>query len=137
MYAPHVSNAPSVSEQVTPFFQAAQCTRPIYLVNQLFKTFFLLNDQQSLNNKLAKARKMRKPTGTLSLKFFGPGKLWVKKVLAQNIFIELIHSKKISFHSSVFSFLLSKNGAKKKPDVLSLLFDLFASKDAVYNIVIL
>ena len=28
-------------------------------------------------NKLAKARKMRKPAGTLGLKKFGPGKLWV------------------------------------------------------------
>ena len=75
---------------------------------------------------LAKARKMRKPTGTLSLNVFGPGKLLVKKVWAQNIFIELNHSKKINFHSSVFSFLLSKNGAKKSLkmclDVISLLF---------------
>ena len=31
-------------------------------------------------NKLAKARKMRKPSGTLSLKKFGLGKLWVEKV---------------------------------------------------------
>ena len=30
-------------------------------------------------NKLAKARKMRKPPGTLGLKKFGPGKFWVKK----------------------------------------------------------
>ena len=36
-------------------------------------------------NKLAKARKMRKPPGTLCLKKFGPGKFWVKKVWAQNI----------------------------------------------------
>ena len=37
------------------------------------------------NDKLAKARKMHKPPGTLGLKKFGPGKFWVKKVLAQNI----------------------------------------------------
>ena len=30
-------------------------------------------------NKLAKARKMRKPLGTLDLKKFGPGKSWVEK----------------------------------------------------------
>ena len=37
------------------------------------------------NNKLAKARKMRKPPGALSLKKFGPGKFWVEKVWAQSI----------------------------------------------------
>ena len=31
-------------------------------------------------NKLAKARKIRKSPGTLGLKKFGTGKLWVKKV---------------------------------------------------------
>ena len=31
-----------------------------------------------LKNKLAKARKTRKSPGTLDLKRFGPGKLWVK-----------------------------------------------------------
>ena len=40
---------------------------------------------------------MRKPLDTLSLKKFGPGKLQVKKVWAQNIFInflaELDHPK--------------------------------------------
>ena len=35
-------------------------------------------------NKLAKARKMRKPPGTLGLKKFGPGKIWVENVLTQN-----------------------------------------------------
>ena len=37
------------------------------------------------NDKLAKARKMHKPPGTLGLKKFGPGKFWVKKVWAQHI----------------------------------------------------
>ena len=36
-------------------------------------------------NKLAKARKMRKPPGTLSLKKFGPGEFGVEKVWAQHI----------------------------------------------------
>ena len=36
-------------------------------------------------NKLANARKMRKPAGTLGLKKFGPIKFWVKKDWAQNI----------------------------------------------------
>ena len=36
-------------------------------------------------NKLAKARKMRKPPGTLGLKKFRPGKFGVKKVWAQHI----------------------------------------------------
>ena len=39
-------------------------------------------------NKLAKAQKTRKSPGTIGLKKFGPGKLWVKKVLAQNIFMD-------------------------------------------------
>ena len=51
--------------------------------------------------KLAnKAYKMHK-AGMLSLKKFGLGKLWVVKVWAQNIFIDLLaqldHSKKIIF----------------------------------------
>ena len=42
--------------------------------------------QTCLNrNKLAKARKMRKPPGTLGLKKFGPGKLRVKKVWGNSI----------------------------------------------------
>ena len=35
-------------------------------------------------NKLAKAGKMRKLPGTLGLKKFGPGKIWVKNVWTQN-----------------------------------------------------
>ena len=42
-------------------------------------------------NKLAKARKMRKPPGTLSLKKFGLGNLWVEKVWTQNTCIPAIH----------------------------------------------
>ena len=41
-------------------------------------------------NKLAKARKTRKSLGTLGLKKLGPGKLFVKKVWAQNIFINFL-----------------------------------------------
>ena len=52
-------------------------------------------------NKLAKARKTRKSPGTLGLKKFGLGKLWVEKVWAQNIVInflaELDHIKKINY----------------------------------------
>ena len=52
-------------------------------------------------NKLAKARKTRKSLGTLSLKKFGPGKLWVEKVWAQNISIDFLaeadNFKKINF----------------------------------------
>ena len=52
-------------------------------------------------NKLAKARKTRKSLCTLGFKKFGPGKLLVEKVWAQNIvmdfFTELDHSKKILF----------------------------------------
>ena len=38
----------------------------------------------SLDSKLAKARKMGKPPGTLGLKKFGPGKIWVNNVWTQN-----------------------------------------------------
>ena len=41
-------------------------------------------------NKLAKARKTRKSPGTLGLKNFGLGKVWVEKVWAQNIFIDFL-----------------------------------------------
>ena len=41
-------------------------------------------------NKLAKARKTRKWPGTLGLKQFGPGKLRIKNVWSQNIFIDFI-----------------------------------------------
>ena len=37
-------------------------------------------------NKLAKARKMRKLPGTLSLKKFGLGNLWVEKVFGSKKF---------------------------------------------------
>ena len=36
-------------------------------------------DSKTYVNKLAKARKMRKPPGTLGLKNFGPGKIWEPK----------------------------------------------------------
>ena len=48
-------------------------------------------------NKLAKARKMRKPPGMLSLKKFGLGNLWVEKVWTQNTCILAIHFRKIHF----------------------------------------
>ena len=54
----------------------------------LFGTFPLA--ERSLKNKLAKARKTRKSPGTLGLKKFGPGKLRVEKVWAQNIFIDFL-----------------------------------------------
>ena len=38
-----------------------------------------------MKSKLAKARKMCKPSGTLGLKKLGPGKFWVKNIWAQNI----------------------------------------------------
>ena len=38
-------------------------------------------------NMLAIAQKMREPLGTLGLKKFGPGKLWIEKVWAQNILL--------------------------------------------------
>ena len=42
------------------------------------------------HKKLAKARKTRKSLSTLDLKKFGPGKLRVEKVWAQNIFIHFL-----------------------------------------------
>ena len=43
-----------------------------------------LMQPQFEENKLAKARKMRKPPGTLGLKKFVPGKIWVENVWTQN-----------------------------------------------------
>ena len=64
-------------------------------------TFFSTRTHPLNTNKLAKAWKMRKPPGTLSLKKFGPNKLWVENVWAQNILInflaELDHYMKIIF----------------------------------------
>ena len=61
-----------------------------------------------IKNKLAKARKTCKLPGTHSLKKFWPGKVWVEKVWAPNIFIdflaELDDFKKMNLFSS-FSFL--------------------------------
>ena len=42
------------------------------------------SDSKTHMNKLAKARKMRKPPGMLSLKKFGPGKIWVENVWTKN-----------------------------------------------------
>ena len=57
----------------------------VLLFVQLCSNRSLFHSSTRLINKLAKARKMRKPPGTLGLKKFGPGKLWVKKVWAQNV----------------------------------------------------
>ena len=53
-------------------------------------------------NKLAKARKMRKPLGTLSLKKFWLGNLRVEKVWTQNTCILAIHFRKIHFQKIHF-----------------------------------
>ena len=51
--------------------------------------FLKMNYNQK--NKLAKARKTRKSPGSLGLKKkFCLGKFWVKKVWAQNIFIDFL-----------------------------------------------
>ena len=71
-------------------------------------------------NKLAKARKMRKPAGTLGLKKFGPGKLWVTKNVGQKSFwVKKVFfgSKKIFGSRSIFgqkSFFVSKSFLSKK-----------------------
>ena len=63
----------------------ANCQEKIWLdCLQQDKTPVLLFDSPCCLNKLAKARKMRKPPGTLGLKKFGPGKIWVKNVWTQN-----------------------------------------------------
>ena len=51
----------------------------------LINIYFGVRLGKSSINKLAKARKMRKPPGTPGLKKFGPGKFWVEKVWAQKI----------------------------------------------------
>ena len=44
----------------------------------------LTGDENFKRNKLAIARKMRKPPGTLGSQKFGPGMIWVKNVSTQN-----------------------------------------------------
>ena len=55
------------------------------VLDSVFQQFGIGKRIRFIINKLAKARKMRKPPGTLGLKKFGPGKIWVKKsFLGQN-----------------------------------------------------
>ena len=69
-----------------------------------------LMQPQFEENKLAKARKMRKPPGTLGLKKFVPGKIWVENVLTQNTCI-------LAFlHTFV---LISENPTKTKKQFIN------------------
>ena len=52
----------------------------------IFSESCLLSLGWPSKNKLAKARKMRKPPNTISLKKFGLGNLWVKKVFGSKKF---------------------------------------------------
>ena len=58
----------------------------LIISGQCLKTSQLVGQEwiEMGSNKLAKARKMRKPPGTLGLKKFGPGKIWVENVSTQN-----------------------------------------------------
>ena len=80
------------------------------------KTKKMKKMKKTERNKLAKAWKMRKPAGTLGISLFGPGKLWFKKVCAQNMCIdflaELDHSEEKVFGSK--SFLGQKSFWVKK-----------------------
>ena len=60
----------------------------------------------STKNKLAKARKMRKPPGTLGLKKFRLGKFGVEKVWAQHI--EKVEDKLRKFFFGSKKFFWSK-----------------------------
>ena len=55
-------------------------------------------------NKLAKARKTRKSPGTLGLKKFGLGKLWVKKVfrVKKRVWVKKVYFGQIVFRSKKF-----------------------------------
>ena len=68
---------------------------PLIVMMQCPSTDSEQGESRLCKNKLAKARKTRKSPDTLSLKNFGPGKLWVEKVLAQ--FFELDNFKKMKF----------------------------------------
>ena len=48
-------------------------------VTRVYEKVRIIGKWYQMKNKLAKARKLRKP-GTISLKKFGLGNLWVKKV---------------------------------------------------------
>ena len=82
-----------------------QSTTPNSELNQSWPIFHQenpsrQNEEKMLNestlNKLAKARKTRTSPGTLGLKKFGQGKLWVKKVFGKYTF------KKYTFEKYTF-----------------------------------
>ena len=56
------------------------------LIFHMDKVLVIKHLFQSVTNKLAKARKMRKLAGTFGLKKFGPGKLWVTKNVGKKVF---------------------------------------------------
>ena len=68
------------SDFVKLLFQGQNAITAVHRILAFPKWFIFPCVWQSRNNKLAKARKMRKPPGTLSLKKFGLGNLWVEKV---------------------------------------------------------
>ena len=76
----------------------------------------LYNHLLTQNNKLAKALKMRKPPGTLSLKKFGLGNLWVKKVWTQNNCILAVHFLKntLSENTLLENILLENSLSENK-----------------------
>ena len=61
----------------------------------------------SPKNKLAKARKMRKPPGMLGLKKFGPGKIWVENVWIQNTCIlAFLHTSILAYmHTCILAYV--------------------------------
>ena len=81
-------------------------------------------------NKLAKARKMRKLPGTLGLKKFGPGKIWVENVRTQNTCILtflhtfiLISGNPTKTQNIFINFLTELDDFKKK--IFFLFFSIF------------
>ena len=67
-----------------------------------------------LSNKLAKARKKRTSPGTLGLKKFGQGKLWVKKVFSENTLSKNTLLKNTLLENTLSENTLSENTLSEK-----------------------
>ena len=81
------SNFPFLIDQ--PFNAMGEASNICWFSQQVLSTFpSKVTNYSCLGwthlNKLAKARKMRKPPGTLGLKRFWPGNIWIENVWTQN-----------------------------------------------------
>ena len=100
----------------------------IYVIVEIYWSWIVFCRSHSYKNKLAKARKMRKPPGMLSLKKFGPGKIWVENVWTQNTCILgflhtfILISENPTKTQIIFINFLTELGGFKNIDFFSQIF---------------